>query len=216
MFLAKKINKKVQQLRNELKQYRTISHETLCGLIEVAIKPFGARLVVIKHDSKKNFIHISGFFECDRVRQPIGIEIHLSSQKTKVGMNNLDGLMFLLFQTLCHELNHKYQYQFRDGDSQTWFYELDDQTAMTEEQNYLAEVDEIDCYAHDIALELIRDYPHDYMHQLGNLNPDSTVSWEIYVNAFRNTKWSDIRKQLLKKTYLHICVIKENNEYYLS
>lgn len=216
MFLAKKINKRVSQLCHALSGRSVIDHEELRSIIHDTFKPFGAKTVIVKADVPKNALAIGGYFEPHRIRQPITIELFLSERFDKIRLNKRDlpDTLFVLFQTICHELIHKYQYQHRDPNMVIWYCELDDHADMTEEQVYLAEMDEIDAYAHDIALELMRFYPKTYMDEMHWPNPAVVTSWGMYKAAFEGTEWSDIRKQLLKKVYQHAINIRDRKEQY--
>ena len=71
--------------------------------------------------------------------------------------------------------------------------------------DYLAELDEIDAYVHDIAMEIREYYPKsDPMDVLRNINKRRKLwSWNYYRSAFKDSKdWSDVKTRLLKKTYL--------------
>ena len=71
--------------------------------------------------------------------------------------------------------------------------------------DYLAEIDEIDCYAHDIAMEIREFYPKmDPFVVLGSINKRRKIwSWRYYRNTFKHSPdWSEVRDRLLKKIYL--------------
>jgi hypothetical protein len=75
---------------------------------------------------------------------------------------------------------------------------------LQEEADYLSEFDEIDAYAHDIALEIVHYYPGtDRFEILRTINRRRFVySWRLYKKTFRDCDdWSDIRHRLLSKVY---------------
>lgn len=216
MFEAKKVNKKIHQLNAALKKVRLVSYDDLVALFDATLKPFSARTRLVLVNQPLHEVAIGGEFDTERVRQPISIDLMLSNKGSnlKVNRNNLDGIMYLLFQVLCHELVHKYQYQRRVEDHLTYHIMLDDKAEMNEDQEYLAEMDELDAYGHDLALELVRLNPVDPFYELANLSNVTCVTWDSYTEAFEGTEWSDIRKQLLKKTYRHLSQIVTNKEHY--
>jgi hypothetical protein len=95
-----------------------------------------------------------------------------------------------------------------------WIIELDDRAEMDEQQAYLAEVDEIDTYAHDIALELVFYHRNDCFEVLRDMQSEKVSSWLLYQSAFNGTEWSDIRNRLLKKVFQHLTRIWENGEQF--
>jgi hypothetical protein len=74
---------------------------------------------------------------------------------------------------------------------------------MLEERIYLSDIDEIEAFAHDLALEMQFYYPgkkiNDILSRPSRFRKLTT--YKVYKRAFGKTDWSDIRKNLLKKTY---------------
>ena len=113
---------------------------------------------------------------------------------------------FLLSQTLMHELIHQYQHVMRRDES-TWVkhYWIERVGPMHKlgERVYLSDMDEVDAYAHDLAMEIKYYYPkHTLSKVFKNINYKKSLStYRMYSKAFRKTDWFNIRKILLKKTY---------------
>jgi hypothetical protein len=68
---------------------------------------------------------------------------------------------------------------------------------------YFAMVEEIDAYAHDLAMEICFNYPHMPPRDiLKNINHcDGLETWKIYKKYFRKARWLHVRNELLRKTY---------------
>jgi hypothetical protein len=70
----------------------------------------------------------------------------------------------------------------------------------------LSDVDEVEAYAHDLAME-IEFYYSKYKINDVLRNPSrfrKLTTYKVYKNAFKNTDWTNIRKMLLKKTYKNL------------
>lgn len=111
---------------------------------------------------------------------------------------------FLVSQTIQHETIHQNQFKHR---------ELCDEEAeidfkftplnTVEDRYYLADNDEIDAYAHDIAMEIKHFYPfsspYDVLKSISSKR--KLPSFSYYKNTFKGCDWSDIKKRLLLKTF---------------
>jgi hypothetical protein len=77
--------------------------------------------------------------------------------------------------------------------------------------DYLAMVEEVDAYAHDLAMEIKYHYPDiDPKEVLKNLNNyGNLTTWEIYKRVFKKARWKYVRNELLKKTYKWLPYVKE-------
>lgn len=214
MYLARKINKRLKPLYDALRGRDTILHSDLRKLIQTAIRPFDARVMMYGEAITNDDIGISGVFEPANKRWPITIEVHVSKYRDKVYLTqkNIKHMVYAIFQSLSHELIHQYQYRYREDDAPILVYSLGDMAPMNPLQAYLAEIDEIDAYAHDIAVDLFHHYPHDYMDHLRNGRYMNSLAWKMYQDAFEGTDWKDIHNRLLKKTYQHITRLRDNSE----
>jgi hypothetical protein len=216
MFMASKINKRVASLYHDLSSRSEIGHDELQQVVQKAVKPLGVRVVICKDELPKRAFAIGGYYEVGRVRQPICLELFVSNRAESIRISKkwLSNTMFVLFQTLNHEWLHRQQYKHRGDDSVVWIIELDDFAEMDEQQSYLAELDEIDAYAHDIALELAFYHPDTCMDELRTMQSPKISSWSLYTEAFEGTSWCEIHNRLLKKVYKHLSQIREKSEQY--
>jgi hypothetical protein len=216
MFMASKINKRVATLCHDLSGVTEITQDELRQVIYKAVKPLGVRVDLKRDDLPKRAFAMGAFYEPWRTRQPVCIEIFVSNrtETLRISKKWVANTAFVLFQTLCHEFIHKYQYKHRRPDAVVWLETLDDGAEMDENQAYLAELDEIDAYAHDIALELMFYHPLDAMEEMRYMRSDRISSWWLYQEAFFGTNWRKIHNRLLKKVYQHLSQIWENGEQY--
>ena len=112
---------------------------------------------------------------------------------------------FLVSQVIQHETIHQVQWLHRDPCDEK--VQLDFRNfnggSREEEKLYLSELDEIDAYGHDIAMEIKFFYPNrDPIEVLSNINKCRKLwSYSYYKKTFRGDDWQQIRHKLLKKTY---------------
>ena len=111
---------------------------------------------------------------------------------------------FLISQTIQHETIHQDQFKFREL--------CDDEIKIdfrftslntVDDRCYLADNDEIDAYAHDIAMEIKHFYPlsnpYDVLRLIGSKR--KLPSFSYYKNTFKGRDWSDIKKRLFLKIF---------------
>lgn len=209
MYLAPRINRRIAALRDELQG--SVPLEQVLESVQAALKPFGIRVYLIPDETltRPDFI-CSGTYDFQKKRQPIDIVLHFNEGNRCFNFTDKSwrNFSFLLSQVVQHELIHKCQYSYRqnmeDGGS-TLYYDIKaGEKSDKEHMDYLAELDEIDAYAHDIALEILHHYPTtDPYEVLRTINRRRKLwSWNYYKAAFRYSEdWSDVRNRLLKKTY---------------
>jgi hypothetical protein len=152
----------------------------------------------------KNDYSVGGIYDSNNDK--CYIVLHFSTSRTfYLAGKDWDKFKFLISQACQHELIHKYQNQFREN---TFDYEPIDlrslhQEDLEDEQDYLSSLDEIDAYAHDIAMEIKYYYPfYNPLYVLTTISKRRKLdSFNYYRNTFKHEEWSYIRKLLLKKTY---------------
>lgn len=218
MYLSDKVNKQVSKIRKEIISRKEFSYTEFKILVDKHIRCFGAKCFLDLKNKKKNEISIGGEFDTSGKKTSILVNICLSSKidKIKIDKKRLDGLLFLLYQVLVHELIHKHQFENRFEDCSSYYIELDDKKEMNEEQMYLADYDEIDAYASDCSLEIIRHYPDEYMTAFDEIGKRDIDSYEYYKQVFSGTLWGDIKKRLLKKIYLWLVSNVNNGWIYTT
>lgn len=207
MYLAPEINKSIEAIKfDELTKHGEIRRK-----LQRALKPWGVRVRVHQDPEilSEDFA-CSGSFDSEKDHRPIEIVLHFTPylddfQFTRQTRRNFN---FMVSQVLQHELIHQYQYSRRPvaAREQALYYDIKaGKRGNKEHMDYLAELDEIDCYAHDIALEIRHYYPRTNPYKvLGSINRRYKVwSWRYYRDTFRHSQdWSEVRDRLLKKVYL--------------
>lgn len=196
----------------------TVSATTIENEVREIIRPYGAKvaLKLIKFTNKKTWFMIGGEFAPDRYRQPITIEIFLNLNKGYVYFTEKrrNRFIFLLSQTLQHELVHKLQFRNR-GDEKFYtehsYFTPGTSKSSPKKLEYLSMIDEIDAHAHDLAMEIKYNYPTDDPHRILRRVGDypDLFTWKIYSRAFRGARWAQVRNELLRKTYKWLPTIHE-------
>jgi hypothetical protein len=175
------------------------------------LKAVNVRVTKIK-DTKliKDYEYmISGLYTLDKVKRPVQVIFHYKDLEDIVDFSNdkkYQRFLFVLSQTVQHEMMHHEQNQKNQGET-SWEIlppGLEKRSKKRVEMAmYHAETDEIEAHAHDIAME-IRFY-------YGKENPKMILntisirrnlpSYTFYRKAYRGMNWEKIRKRLLKKTF---------------
>jgi len=207
MYLAPEINKKIQAIKfDELAR-----HDVIQRKLQRALSTWGVRVKIqLDPEFQVEDFACSGSFDSERTKKPIEIVLHFCPHLDDFyfSAKNRKNFDFMVSQVVQHELIHQYQYSRRPDDAkeQSLYYDVKaGRRGNKEHMDYLAELDEIDCYAHDIALEIRHYYPRtDAFKVLGDINRRRKIwSWRYYRDTFRHSPdWSDVRNRLLKKVYL--------------
>lgn len=208
MHLAPRINRRIDKMHARLRG--KVPLENLLDLVQDAVRPWGANVYIMPDSTLSHYAScsISGSFECSRKRRPIDIMLHFSEGTEVYNFNpkRWRNFRFLLSSVLQHELIHKAQYSRRPSADSCLYYDIKAGARSDKEyMDYLAELDEIDAYAHDIAMEIKEFYPtEDPYAVLATINNREGIwSWHHYQEHFKDTDdWSSVHDRLLKKTYL--------------
>jgi hypothetical protein len=145
----------------------------------------------------------------------ITMHFHQNSRSYNFTPSAWVNFKFMLTQVLQHELIHKHQYSHRIGleNSCCLYYDIKGgEKSDKDYMDYLAELDEIEAYAHDIALEIVHHYPRLSPYKvLDTINKRKKIwSWHHYRDTFEYSEdWDDVKHRLLKKTYQWIPHIRE-------
>ena len=207
----RRLNKNTEWMQGE------VSAELFLEETKRMIAPFGANVEVIydfRFTARTPF-KIGGEFDPFRSRRPITIIIHLNpSNLIKFTDKRRKRYIFLLNQTLQHEMLHKYQFTKR-GENRFYakvvnFTKCSSKTRLRTLE-YFANMDEIDAYAHDLAMEIKFYYPNENPYFiLNNINRYKQLAvWNTYRKAFQGARWVHIRETLLRKTNTWLPTIKD-------
>ena len=107
-------------------------------------------------------------------------------------------------QVCQHETIHQLQWQNRESDEQPCTLDFRNLTgSISEEKEYLSDIDEIDAYGHDIAMEIKYSYPNKDPYEILKTIDSRRKVWSYiyYKKTFKGDDWSNIKNRLLKKTY---------------
>ena len=168
--------------------------------LQKVLKPFHAKVKV--HTNKtldRGDVAIGGEFHYDRTYQPIHLHLHFSpkAQGKFQWTDKWEHFRFLVAQVLQHELIHQHQCQFPEHAEGNYF----DMNIDDKDIHYFSELDEIDAFGHDIAMEIRYYYPKEDPYQvLKTVSRRKYIhSYKYYTNTFKGLDWTCIRKRLIKK-----------------
>jgi len=165
------------------------------------------KFVIEKFDDFEQYSYsFSGFYDMSEDKKYI--VLNLSKKHKKFEMNNkmFKDFKFLLSQVIQHESIHQCQWSNRPEFKEPVTVDFRDNGAgmsKEEERTYLADMDEIDAYGHDIALEIKYFYPKtDPLKVLRYPSRYKKItSYFIYNKAFKGIDWNNIKKRLIRKAY---------------
>lgn len=159
-------------------------------------------------DFKKRDYAISGVYNTNTDK--INVIIHFTPKHELFCINDKmwNEFKFTISQTCQHELIHRYQTISRenvlDGNDPVEIKFASEK--LLEEKKYLSDLDEIEAYAHDLAMEIKHYYPKKSPYDvLRNIDRHKKLwSYFYYKRTFQTENWIKIRKRLLKKAFMWI------------
>ena len=147
---------------------------------------------------------VSGLYDMFFDKKYIILNFSNKTNTIVFNRHTIEPFFFLVSQTIQHETIHQNQWMNRDaGDEAVKLdFRIMNGTAA-EEKEYLSDIDEIDAYAHDIAMEIKRYYPNRNPYEvLKNIQKTRKLSsFNYYRQTFSKCDWYKIKKQLYKKIY---------------
>lgn len=151
-----------------------------------------------------NEFTFGGLYDMTTNKKYVILNVSSAVKTLNLSRADFSSFKFLLSQTIQHETIHQLQWQHRDQVEDP--VKLDFRNihgTITEEREYLSDKDEIDAYAHDIAMELKFYYPNkNPYYQLHNIDRLRKLpSYRYYKDTFKHCKWGKIKRHLLHKTY---------------
>lgn len=206
MYLAPEINATLQKNKFQ----GIVKYDEIRKRLQRSLSKWGVKVVVnLDQDIYGDQIACSGTFDTEVKKKPIELMLHFSKELddfefTPKSRKTFD---FLVSQVLQHEMIHQCQYNsrpFEDRERVLYYDVKAGKKGNKEHMDYLAELDEIDCYAHDIAMEIKHYYPKmDPIEVLRTINKRRKLwSWHYYRDTFRHSPdWSEVHNRLLKKVY---------------
>jgi hypothetical protein len=156
-----------------------------------------------------NDISVNAYYDPDLdERKKIAIELVLITNPNSQFIM-LDDMTWLAFSngiadSLAHELIHMRQHRLREFEDVS----VRHATAFNEHpdaQEYLADPDEIDAYAFNIAQELkVHQNPIQKLNQIKDIKLEDSVNLWAYVQTFDRNPDHPVIKRLLKKVYKNL------------
>ena len=205
MYLASEINEILESKKSKLVGNSSFFYITT--ILNKAFKdkdPYKFKYETFDDYSKDDF-SVSGLYDMDMDKKYVILNFSKNSKTYTIEEKRWEEFKFTISQVCQHESIHQNQWQHReytsDGPMQLDFRNLTGD--ISEEKEYLSDVDEIDAYAHDIAMEIKFYYskknPYEILKTIDSRK--KIWSYTYYKKAFKGDDWSKIKSRLLKKTF---------------
>jgi hypothetical protein len=149
-------------------------------------------------------LSVSGLYDMEEDIKYIILNFPKETKHFTISNKNWREFKFAVSQVCQHETIHQIQWMNRELDGEPCDIDFRNLTgSISEEKEYLADIDEIDAYGHDIAMEIKYSYPKkDPYEILRTIDSRKKVwSYNYYKKTFKGDDWSKIKNRLLKKTY---------------
>lgn len=204
MYKSFEIEKRLNDNRHKLQGF--ISYKTMSRRLNSIFKDSNDlkfKFVKYSHLDVNDYL-VGGLYDHFSNKKYVIFNVSVYCDELLIEQWMWSDLVFNITQTIQHETIHQNQLQHRKHVSED--FKLDFKVlkgTIDEDREYLADLDEIDAYAHDIAMEIKHFYPHvnpyDVLRKISckrKLN-----SYSYYKTTFKGCDWSSIKKRLLSKTY---------------
>ena len=212
MYLAETINGVLESKKDKL--IGTSSYFYICNVLNKAfskVEPFKFKYETYEDYGDEDY-SLSGIYDMEKDKKYIILNFTKTQKNFTLKPEKWKEFKFGISQVCQHEAIHQSQWSFRDSYSieQEKLDFRNIEGTIEEEQEYLSDIDEIEAYAHDIAMEILYFYPKKNPYEvLSNINKHRKLwSYKYYKTTFKNEEWSDIKHRLLKKTFKWIPSIK--------
>lgn len=204
MFLAPQINQCIDAAKENIlgnKPYHLVTKALRDSFSDKDLK----FKFEIFEDIDKDYFTVSGLYDMNTDTRYVCFNFSARSKSISISKNKWPEFKFLTSQAIQHETIHKYQWQYRDVnfEAEKVDFRNMDTKVDNEERAYLADVDEIDAYGHDIAMEIKYYYPTKNPYEI--LNRISTTrkipSYSYYKRTYKGCDWQKVRKKLIQRAY---------------
>lgn len=212
MYLADTIHEVLDSKKDKL--FAAPTYSSITGILNRAFnrcEPFKFKYELYDDYGEDDF-SVSGLYDMESEIRYVILNFSKNAKTFTFDQEKWKEFRFAVSQTCQHEAIHKCQWQNRD--EVECDKELIDTRFMagssSEEREYLSDVDEIDAYAHDIAMEILFFYPKKNPYKvLRELKKHRKIwSYRYFRSTFKGTEWSKVRNRLLKKTFLWLPHVK--------
>ena len=205
MYLAPAIDQVLEDKKSKLlgrPTYYQIAGTLTRGYKKASI-PFKFRFETFA-DYGPDDISVSGLYDMEEDIKYIILNFPKEQKHYSITNENWREFKFAVSQVCQHETIHELQWQNRETDGEPCTIDFRNLTgSIAEEKEYLADIDEIDAYGHDIAMEIRFCYPKkDPYEILRTIDKRKKLwSYNYYKKIYKGDDWSRIKKRLLKKTF---------------
>ena len=205
MYLSTAIDNAIEDKRDKF--VRKQSYRDLLSVLNNTFTYKDLKIVIEKYEEfDRNEYSLSGLYDMVEDKKYIVLNVSNKHRKFEMCNNMFKDFKFLLSQVVQHESLHQCQWSYRPEEKEPCHVDFRDNgmgQSKEEERKYLADIDEIDAYGHDIALEIKYFYPKSdpikvlrYPSRYKKL-----TSFFIYKKAFKGVDWNDIKKRLIRRAY---------------
>lgn len=208
MYLADTINGILDSKKSKL--IGRTSYHDIVDILNRAFRkkvPFRFRVELHRDYGKEDF-SVSGLYDMVSDKKYVILNFSKTRKNFTLTEEKWSDFRFIISQVCQHETIHQCQWQHRRGITLTRE-PLDfrmENSCKEEDIEYLSDMDEIEAYAHDIVMEIKYFYPdkNPYL-VLRNLGRYKKIwSYSYYRNVFKGTRWDEVHKRLMKKTYFWV------------
>lgn len=206
MYLAPIIDEVLESKKSKLIGRNT--HYYVASVLNRAfqkVEPFKFRYETYEDYGKDDY-SVSGLYDMDTDIRYIILNFPKNLKYFALEEKRWSEFKFAVSQVCQHESIHKCQWSFRNGyetENEPLEFRNKNDVPVDELQLYLSDPDEIEAYAHDIAMEIKFYYsksnPYEVLKAAGKKR--KLWSYSYYKKTFKDEDWDIINKHLLKKTY---------------
>ena len=205
MYLAPAIDQVLEDKKSKLLGRPT--YYQIAGILTRGYKkaniPFKFRFETFD-DYGPEDISVSGLYDMVEDIKYVVLNFPKQQKHYSVSNENWRDFKFAVSQVCQHETIHELQWQNRDTGGEPCTLDFRNLTgSISEDKEYLADIDEIDAYGHDIAMEIKYSYPNKDPYEILKTIDSRRKVWSYiyYKKTFKGDDWSNIKNRLLKKTY---------------
>ena len=205
MYLAPAIDQVLEDKKSKL--LGRLTYYQIAGTLTRGYKkaeiPFKFRFETFD-DYGPEDISVSGLYDMVEDIKYVVLNFPKQQKHYSVSNENWRDFKFAVSQVCQHETIHELQWQNRDTGGEPCTLDFRNLTgSISEDKEYLADIDEIDAYGHDIAMEIKYSYPNKDPYEILKTIDSRRKVWSYiyYKKTFKGDDWSNIKNRLLKKTY---------------
>ena len=203
MYLNAWLNDHLEQLKHTL--IGTHSYKFIVEQLNQKLKTEGFHFKVRRNPFMGvKDLAVSGLYDIEKNKKIITIIFSKHFKEYTIERYFWKRFKFAVSQTCQHEVIHQCQWAFRTYDKHaTYTSRYRFSQGNYKQKIYLSDPDEIEAYAHDIAMEIKFFYPkRNPYHVLKYANRFANLwSYQYYRQTFGKKDWKLIQPKLIRKTY---------------